>query len=143
MLVNFVIGPPAAGKTTYLQTLLLQENSTKTLIVDDPTDFEKQIKPYLTQYAVIYIADPHLCKYCNLQNAMKLIQAESPSIEFNFYLLNFPFYILERNLLKRNQTNFRFISTQSLRYFYNNFQDLLNTFKNNSTSYIEINTYAV
>lgn len=143
MLVNFIIGPPASGKTSYLQALQVQENSNKILIIDDPTDFEKQIKPYLTQYDVIYIADPHLCIYSNLQNAIDLIKNNSKSVTFNFYLLNVPFYVLERNLLKRNQTNFRFISTQSLRYFYNNFQDLLNTFKNNKILYTEINTHAV
>jgi len=110
MLVNFIIGPPASGKTSYLRALQLQENSNKILIIDDPTDFEKQIKPYLNQYDFIYIADPHLCIYSNLQNAIELIKNNSKSATFNFYLLNVPFYVLERNLLKRNQTNFNTIT---------------------------------
>lgn len=49
MLIVFLIGPPASGKTTYLTTI--KNNK----IIDDPINFDTDIKPFIFNFDILSI----------------------------------------------------------------------------------------
>jgi hypothetical protein len=124
-----MLGAPASGKTTHLNSL--QIDSSLIAVVDDPKDFERDIIYVIKDYKEVYISDPHLCCKNILVLAMDRLYNNYPEIEFNFIVFNSPFYMLEKNLSCRNLTDERFITTNTLRYFYNELQETIQWLKEN------------
>lgn len=129
MKINLLIGPPASGKTTYINSLEIDK--TLAAIIDDPSDFERDILYVIKDYKEVYIADPHLCCKNVLASAMQRLHSNFPEAEFTFTVFNPPFYMLEKNLYCRNLTDKRFITTHTLRYFYNELQETIEWLKEN------------
>lgn len=134
MLIVFLIGPPASGKTTYLTTI--KNNK----IIDDPINFDTDIKPFIFNFDILYIADPNLCNIDTLNFAEKLILFYNSKVTFKYLVFNQPYYLLKNNLIERSKVDKRIISTHTLNLYYNNLQNLIQIFNKNNIIY-EIITY--
>jgi len=82
--ILFIVGLPGSGKTRLAQQIN-KDNNYEYKIIDDPKDFDIDVKPYLNRN--IIITDPNLCFENNRQKATSLINHESPdsSIEWIFF----------------------------------------------------------
>ena len=134
MLIVFLIGPPASGKTTYLTTI--KNNK----IIDDPINFDTDIKPFIFNFDTLYIADPNFCNIDILNSAKELILTHNPEVTFKHLLFNQPYFLLKNNLMERSKADKRIITVHTLNLYYNNLQNLIQIFTKNNITY-EIITY--
>jgi len=79
--VIFIVGLPASGKTT-LANKINDENGGIYKIVDDPKNFNLDIKPYLGGNMII--TDPNLCREDNRENAIKMISSVDMNIKIDW-----------------------------------------------------------
>lgn len=109
LLITFVIGAPASGKTTYLHTV----KNSHTLCIDDPVDFLTDVLvPIQTSHtSIVYIADHTLMSIeaCMLA-IQKLQNSLNCTITFEYVILNKSLQDLYKNIDERNLTEPRNIS---------------------------------
>lgn len=86
--IILLIGLPGSGKTTWARKLN-NESDNKFRIIDDPKNFELDIKSYLNDNLII--VDPNLCFEVNRINAINKIKELSPDSKIDcIYFENNP-----------------------------------------------------
>lgn len=109
LLITFVIGAPASGKTTYLHTV----KNSHTLCIDDPVDFltDVLVPIQTSNTSIVYIADHTLMSIeaCMLA-IQKLQNSLNCTITFEYVILNKSLQDLYKNIDERNLTEPRNIS---------------------------------
>jgi len=110
--VTFVVGLPGSGKSYFANKLInetvriLTEQDpnayiVSTIIVDDPKDFNQDIKPFLETGCNLYIADHTLCDGVYRYKATDLLNRLYPHVEIQWiYFENKPI-ICTRNAMHR------------------------------------------
>lgn len=137
MIIKFLIGAPASGKTTYLSSLVSKDN---VIIIDDPENFETDINLVLLSNllflnTVVYISDHHLSNFNTILLAINKLEEIASIIHIEYIIFNKPLSVLKQNLMLRNLTEYRNISEHYLKYNHDQVLNLIKTFDLHSIPY--------
>lgn len=104
--ILFIVGLPGSGKT-YLANKINMDNNNKYHIIDDPKNFDTDIKPFLNQDVII--TDPNLCFENDRIKAINKIKRfnEQVKIDWIFFENDPKSCLINSELRNRNSTEFR------------------------------------
>jgi hypothetical protein len=101
MEILFIVGLPTSGKT-HLANQINEDNGSKYVIVDDPTNFNTQILPLIQEGKDIIVTDPHLCLEKNRVSAINKIKEINSEYKIDWiFFENNPYRCLS-NMRYRN-----------------------------------------
>ena len=79
--ILIIVGLPGSGKTK-LAEKINEDNGYKYRLLDDPTNFDKDIRPYLGEDLII--TDPHLCFEKNRTKCEEMIKNVDSTIKIDW-----------------------------------------------------------
>lgn len=122
--ILFIVGLPGSGKST-LAKKINKDNDGKYLIIDDPKNFDTDIKTHLDKSLII--TDPQLCFEKNRQKAEERIKSISKDVKIDWiYFENDPESCLINAEVRNRANQISFKPVKNVKTFIENFSKYYN-----------------